>query len=33
MPLIFLSLLLVSYFTFHRIQKPAVVRADLKQAA
>ena len=33
MPLIFLALLLISYFTYHRLQKPAVVRQDLKQAA
>ena len=33
MPLIFLALLLVSYFTYHRAQKLAVVRKDLRQAA
>lgn len=33
MPLIFLVLLLVSYFTYHRAQKLVVVREGLKQAA
>jgi len=33
MPLIFLALLLVSYFTYHRAQKLGVVRENLKQAA
>jgi len=33
MPLIFLTLLLVSYFTYHRAQKLVVVEEDLRQAA
>ena len=33
MPLIFLALLLVSYFTYHRVQKIVVVGKEVRQAA
>jgi uncharacterized membrane protein YphA (DoxX/SURF4 family) len=33
MPLIFLALLLVSYFTYHRAQKLVVVGKEMRQAA